>query len=88
MGLPLPQYSHLQHEEDLEEPVIPELQLPVASGRLLQRLLLTDSILCNESSQVPSPAWDMPTSLKLLGLLAFHYRFGERNSSQKPCWLR
>lgn len=85
----LPWYSHLQHEEDLEKPVIPELQLLVASGRLLQHLLLTDSILCNESNQVPSPTWGMPTpchSPKLLGLLAFLYGFGETALRSPAGW--
>lgn len=45
-----PLSSHLQHKEDLQEPVIPEPELPVARGPLLQLLLLTVGDLCNRTA--------------------------------------
>lgn len=89
-----PPYSHLQHEEDLQEPVIPEPLLPVALGLVLQPLLLIVSVLCNRTAlgiflgrrQGPNPL-SRPCSLEPLWLLAFPYGFGERKKQLSEALL-
>ena len=80
-----PLSSHLQHKEDLQERVIPELELPVAHGPLLQLLLLTVGDLCKRTAfgiflgqkTSPQPTAN-PCSLKPLELSAFCHGFAER----------